>query len=379
MISPHHSIDSTYQAVEAFGNFSHTPDIGSEQSCTSTNSIILMDNFNPLEWDHVHVNLDKIKELATELMLNNRLEKADWTDIVPRGLEMKEQVEYLVGLISIDFCHWGSKLNQNESGIRDFYAKDESGDNVRGSGAMIALARKAYNNGAKIFDAAFMEKATVNDLRPYFMGFDIEESPMEIPWLEDRVRVLNEVGDILLKKWQGSFYNVLLQSEARAFNEGKGFVELLVRDFPRFRDEYIYRDKKIGIYKLPQLAVIALQSALSSSSGFTHFKDCDALTLCADYQLPRSLRAFRVLEYSSELKTYVDGEKWIDSGSNLEIELRMATVFAGHQLKENINALLAEEGRSLITSQELDFALWSHGRKLDRKSSKHHLTRTIMY
>lgn len=342
-------------------------------------SIVLMQNFDPFEWKHVHVNLDKINDLATQLIKINHLKIADWTEILPQGLEMKERVEYIMGLICIDFCHWDFKSKQEENGIRDFYTKDDLGINVRGSSAMTTLAKRAYQNKIKIFDAECMKKMTVNDLRPHFMGIDNKGNLMEIPWLAERVKVMNEVGNILIEKWNGSFYNLLYEAKARAFNNGKGFIELLVRDFPRFKDEYIYKGKKIGIYKLAQLSIMALQSSLSQCSDFCPFKDCDVLTVCADYQLPRSLQALGILEYGSELKTYIDHEKLIDFGSQLEIELRMATVFAGHQLKQVMNAILADEGKSLITSQELDYLLWNHGRQLDYDINKHHLTLTIMY
>jgi hypothetical protein len=347
---------------------------GVKMSYADDDVIVLMQNFDPLEWEHVHIHLDKINDLAIELAKIDHLKIADWSEILPNGLKMKELVEYIIGLISIDFCHWD--IEENE--IHDFYIKDGVGT-IRGSAAMTALAKKAYDNGIKIFDATFMEKVTVNELRPHFMGIDHEGNLMEIPWLEERVKVLNEVGRILLEKWKGSFYNVYYEAEARAFNQGKGFVELLVRDFPRFKDEYLYKNKKIGIYKLAQLSVMALQSALSQCPNFSPFKDCDALTLCADYQLPRSLRALGILEYDSELKTTVDQEKLISPGSPLEIELRMATVFAGQQIKKIINQILADVGKSPITSQELDYFLWRHGRELDGNINKHHLTHTMMY
>lgn len=181
-----------------------------------------------------------------------------------------------------------------------------------------------------------------------------------------------------MRNGQGLF-TILKKSDSLAFNEGKGFVELLVNNFPRFKDEYLYKNQKIGIYKLAQLAVMALQSALSQFEEFRSFKDCDNLTLCADYQLPRSLRFLGILEYGSELKDCVDQEKLIPFGSFIEIELRMATIYAGWQLKKVMNQFCSQKGLQQITSQEIDFMLWNQGRQLNRNTDKHHLTRTIMY
>ncbi len=342
-------------------------------------SIIPMQNFDPLEWEYVHVNFEKIDALANTLVTTHSLQKADWQEILPLGLDMDVLIEYVMGLICIDFCHWDLQEQSGKKCVRDFYVKDELGALLRGSTAMTFLAKKAYQNGVRIFDAAFMKHMTVDDFRSHFIGFDREGNAMEIPWLTERVKALNEIGDILLKKWRGSFCNILSAAKRRAFNNGNGFVELLAKDFPRFKDEYIYKNKIIGIYKLAQLSVMALQSALSSYPEFPYFEDCDALTLCADYQLPRSLRANGVLEYEPELSNYIDQEILLAPGSVMEIELRMSTIYAGQHLKQILNQILASQARPLITCQELDSLLWSHGRRLDRSIYKHHLSLTIMY
>lgn len=339
----------------------------------------LAETLDPSEWEYVRINFDKLNTLAGELAASNSLKKADWREILPVGLGMKELVEYVMGLISIDFCHWDLKEQSGKTIVRNFYTKDELGVLLRGSAAMAYLAKKAYQNGVKLFDADFMKHMTVDILRPHFIGFDCDENVMEIPWLADRVKVLNEVGEILLKKWNGSFCNILIEAKRRAFNQGNGFVEILINDFPRFKDEYIYKNKKIGIHKLAQLSVIALQSTLSSYYKFPLFEDFNALTLCADYQLPRALRALGVLEYKAELSNYVDQEIPLVPGSSMEIELRMATICVGEHLKQISNAVLTKENRPLITSQELDFFLWSYGRQLDRNVHKHHLSITTMY
>jgi hypothetical protein len=329
--------------------------------------IVMLENIDALEWKHVRIHDDAIDRLALTILNLSPLQIADWRDLLPPGLELKECVDYIMGLICVDFCHWD--LDGKE--IQQFYTKE----GLRGSAAMSALAKEAYLKGVKIFEASFMKTASVKTLLPYFMGVDLEGNPMVIPWLEDRVRVMNQIGEILTENWSGSFLFLLQASNGKIFNQGKGFVELLVNHFPRFQDEYLYNGKKVGIYKLAQLSVMALQSILHSSL----FCDCHTLTLCADYQLPRSLRALGVLEYGPELSDAVDQQRLIPFGSPMEIELRLATILSGERLKAKLNALLQKKGERLVTAQELDYFLWNYGRQLDPTISKHHLTRTIMY
>lgn len=345
----------------------------------SDNCIVPILHFDPLEWEHVHVNFENIDAFAAQLAAGSSLQSADWREIFPSGLSIDELINYAMGLICIDFCHWDLQEQSGKRCIRDFFVKDESGALLRGSSAMTFLAKKAYQNGLKVFEMAFMERLTVDDLGSHFMGFDCEGNVMEIPWLAERVKVLNEVGTILLKKWNCSFCNVLAAAKRKAFNDGNGFVELLVRDFPRFKDESVYKNKKIGIYKLAQLSVMALQSSLSSYFEVPLFEDLDALTICADYQLPRSLRAVGILEYEPDLANSIDQEILLIAGDEMEVELRMATVYAGQKLKEALNQIFAAKNKPLITSQELDYLLWSEGRELDRNLHKHHLSLTIMY
>lgn len=178
-----------------------------EEKNVNLDKIVLMQNFDPYQWEHLKINLNKIPELAEKLINDPNLKSANWVEILPKGLGIEQSVEYIVGLISIDFCHWDVIEGQKNNIICDFFTLDDDGKKVRGSVAMTALAKKAYSSGSILFDAFFMKKVTIDELRPYFMGFDQDDHPMEIPLLSERVKVMNEIGNILLEKWSGSFYN----------------------------------------------------------------------------------------------------------------------------------------------------------------------------
>lgn len=142
---------------------------------------IQAETLDPSEWEYVQINFDKLDSLASELVARHSLEKADWREILPLDLGMKELVEYVMGFISIDFCHWDLKEQSGKTIVRDFYTRDDLGALLRGSSAMEFLAKKAYQNGVRLFDADFMKHMTVDILRPHFLGFDCDENVMEIP------------------------------------------------------------------------------------------------------------------------------------------------------------------------------------------------------
>lgn len=316
----------------------------------------------------------KLEILAIELAYDPELRAPSWASCIPPGLTFEESINCLLGLIAIDFCHWGLT---SELHVFDFYTENDQGQIVRGSEAVTELLKRAYQQDVKLFEAPFMSAATVDNLRPYFMGFDGAGNEIEIPLLQERVQVMNELGKILLTKWKGSFHHVLLAAKGRALNHGEGFVEILVQDFPRYRDEYLYQGEKVGIYKLAQLSVFALQSALSSKLH-PLFSDCHRLTLCADYQIPRCLHAMGILHYHPLLEETIQKQQCIPKDSAFEIELRMATLYVGSLLKDKINAIRLSRSDCVITSQELDYLLWSRGRRLPPEN-KHHLTITTMY
>lgn len=335
------------------------------------NAITFLENFDATKWQYVRINEVQLEKAAE--MFSQMVPKPNWADHIPQGLDFEESVNYLMSLISIDFCHWGFDENTHE--ILQFYVEDE-GKRIRGSMAMFFLAKKAYEQGTKLFDASSMKEMTADRFREYFMGVDVLGRPMEIPMLAERVRVLNEVGSILLERWNGSFLGILEAAGRRILHNGKGFVELLVQEFPRFRDEYIYRGEKIGIYKLAQLAVMALENTFPQDLQYSSFEDLEVLTLCADYQIPKGFYALGILEYDPILSEKIEKETWLPAGSLEEIEIRMATVYAGELLKKGINERLEEDGKAPITTIVFDNLLWSYSRQL---GGKHHLTRTIMY
>lgn len=95
--------------------------------------------------------------------------------------------------------------------------------------------------------------------------------------------------------------------------------------------------------------------------------DCSQLTLCADYQLPRMLRAMGVLEYSPGLAQKVDSQTLIEKDSIEERAIRAATIVAGEMLAEHFG----------VTPAAVDNFLWTNRSKAG--SAPFHLTITTDY
>ncbi|ERE80794.1 putative UPF0553 protein C9orf64 like protein [Cricetulus griseus] len=117
-----------------------------------------------------------------------------------------------------------------------------------------------------------------------------------MPLLEERHRILNETGKILLEKFGGSFLNCVQKSEKSA----QKLMRLVVENFPSYRDEAQFEGKRISFYKRAQILVADTWSVLEGK-GDGCFEDISSITMFADYRLPQILVYLGALKYSDDL------------------------------------------------------------------------------
>ncbi len=87
----------------------------------------------------------------------------------------------------------------------------------------------------------------------------------------------------------------------RLYDNGKGLVDRLVKEFPRFNDVSQYDGHTIKFYKLPQLGLWITYCALHKSGKFA-IEDLDRMTAFADYIVPVGLRLMGITNYSDETR-----------------------------------------------------------------------------
>lgn len=102
-----------------------------------------------------------------------------------------------------------------------------------------------------------------------------------------------------------------------------GLVNLLARDFPRFRDEHKFegRSKPIRFLKRAQILVADLWACFDGES-YGRFYDIDKITIFADYRVPQMLISLGALYCSPAVATAIHRKKIIESGSSWEVQLR---------------------------------------------------------
>jgi hypothetical protein len=230
-------------------------------------------------------------------------------------------------------------------------------------GLHLALHR-ALEDGVPALEGEWLAQVSVEQLRELLRG-----GTSELQMLEERAAILRDIGATLVERYDGRFHNFAASTSPRLYDDGHGFLESLVREFPRFDDSV----GDVHFWKLAQLAVWILEITLRDDGGLG-FDDLSELTAFADYIVPAALEVMGVLRYSDELSHAIAAGQLIDAGSPWEVELRAHTINACSLLCECVNALRPPELQVIVP--QIDARLWL---PFHTSHLPHHLTRTIYY
>ena len=239
-------------------------------------------------------------------------------------------------------------------------------ENLSDTDAMVYQIDKALLEGAPLTQGHYMRDMNLKEFKRIFTG------NIEMPMADEKVEILNNVGDTLVTKYSGDWINFIDDGPKKLYDNGVGLVERLVRDFKRFDDHSIFENEKVYFLKLAQLAFWGIHRELSKRHFY--IEDMENMTAFADYIIPVALESFGIVKYSSGLKEKIDLGILIDRDSIEEIEIRSTSIYVTAKLTELINNYKNEEEKIIIP--QLDFKLWTDFHADERP---HHLTKTIMY
>src|SRR5437588_637753 len=196
---------------------------------------------------------------------------------------------------------------------------------------------------------------------------------IEMPMLDEKMQVWRQVGSVLARKYDGRFHNFVKSCPPRLYDNGAGLIDRMVKEFPRFNDVSQYDGETVKLYKLPQLGIWLVYSALRKSGQF-RLEDMDKMTAFADYIVPVALRLLGITSYSAELERAINAYQMIPRDSRWEVEIRAHCIYATALLTEEINHIRPKNQQIIIP--QIDARLWTH---YHTTSWPHHLTKTIMY
>ena len=259
---------------------------------------------------------------------------------------------YLFLLDSLNFCFWSQK--------KKWYIR-EGGKVYSGYFALSLALKRFFENYPEKASLKYFSRMPLGDFSDIFRGGG------ELLLFRERYRILQQVSRFLLEKYNGNLQGFVLSAKHRFSN-----LVPQIAQIPSFGDIVFYHGKKVYFWKRAQILAADILGAFDNK-GIGYFKDLGYLTCFPDYKLPQILLSLGILSYSSSLKKKIQKRVLIPAGSQEEIEIRSATVWAVEYLRR----YLRREGRKIFSFQ-LDWILWNRAQKT-KMVLPHHLTKTIFY
>lgn len=228
-----------------------------------------------------------------------------------------------------------------------------------------ALAQHFRQNGP--IPAPELAKLNAQDCATIFRQ-DIQKEPIR-HLMKLFARALNQLGDYLLKSFDGRFGAMLQAAEHSA-----GQLAQMLLQIPCFQDIARYQGKSIPFLKRAQITAADLSLAFNGQ-GPGYFADLGQLTCFADNMIPHVLRCEGLLEYHPKLAAQIDSGQQLEAGSAEEVEIRACALHTVELLQQ----ALARNGR-LLRAMDLDYLIWNRGQQATYDGGERiHLTRTWFY
>lgn len=301
--------------------------------------------------DFVKINRVKVLEFSKgfEKHANHYWLKDSPFDV--NQLSTDQKLMFIVVFNAISFSYWGNP----------YWNVEYKGKlHTRGTWSLVASIFRAIEEGKDILNPAYLASISKEELSKILRG------NTEIPLLDERVKILNEIGTILIQKFDGQFSSLIDESE----NDAIVLVNLILETFPSFQDFALYKSEKVFFQKRAQALVEGICS-IFQGKGHGELKNIGTLTALADYIIPNLLRKLGILEYSQDLSKKIDNEELLPKGSPEEVEIRSCTIWAIELIKKELEAHKLQ-----VSALSINDYLWSVGGNAE---TPFHRTRTTAY
>ncbi|XP_022662100.1 queuosine salvage protein-like isoform X4 [Varroa destructor] len=236
--------------------------------------------------------------------------------------------------------------------------------------SLCASVNRALEENIPMIEASFYSTVSKEQLKMIFRS----NNGSEIPLFDQRLEILHQAGAILKEKYAGKFVNCIRACKSDAL----GLLSLLVNEFPSFRDEAVYKSKKVSFYKRAQILVADLWACFEGQS-LGEFYNIDDITIFADYRVPQVLVYLGAIEYSPKLMARLQEDQLLENDSREVCEIRGVTIYACELVRD----ILQKDFDSSVNSILVDFFLWDYRRdnaeEIESKGIPFHRVRCIYY
>ncbi|QQS15751.1 MAG: queuosine salvage family protein [Candidatus Moraniibacteriota bacterium] len=301
----------------------------------------------------VSIDRGALEEFCSSFSLDG-MGVAEFGDVAE--LDIPESIGLVRIFNCVNFCFWARRGEEK-------WATKINGEVIDGAAGIFRAIEEMYKNGVPLLDAHFLQNLNQEKFNELLGG------NVEIPLLDERVKSLNEAGEVLLRDFDGSFMKVFESAKWDTVE----LTNIFIKFFPSFNDRVTFEGKEIDFHKRAQLNADMINCQLTKR-GEKELFNLDKLTAFADYKVPQMLRKLEILKYTPELAARVDAFQEIDMGSREEIEIRAVTIWAIERMKEALKSRFP-----LVTTRQLNDHLWSLGQAKSSHDKPYHRTKTIYY
>lgn len=301
----------------------------------------------------IKLNREKVKEFSQRF---DHGATTHWLNAAPFGFSKfndEQRLHFLFIFNALSFCYWGEPK----------WTIEHDGRVYDGAWGLIVALHRAIEEGIPLLDFSYCAEASKDNLARILRG------NVEVPLLEERSRILNEIGSVTINVFGGKLENLIKSASGDAMR----LLDNILAHYSSFQDESVYQGKQIFFEKRAQLLTNDIYRVFRGR-GFGNLKNVDQLTACADYKLPQILRRVGIFSYNQKLAQKIDAKTELPHGSEEEVGIRANTIWAVEYIKEEV----AKRG-AFVTSMEIDDHLWLATQEKFLDDKPYHRTRTIAY
>jgi hypothetical protein len=209
---------------------------------------------------------------------------------------------------------------------------------------------RALRRGQNLLDPTYLASMTMADVLALYR--DERDGKTSLQMLPQRLAKLNEIGNVLERRFGGQAANLLAEADGYLFrDDGQGLVQLLLLHFPTAYFDWPFNKLAILLGKLLLLRNAPAIPTTAQFRELTTFRDPQHFAIAADYYIPLFFIRTGVFRISDTLARRLRTRQLIERNSRMEWDYRASTIVAGQ-------ILAAEAGLSVPA---LDEALWQSG------------------
>lgn len=252
--------------------------------------------------NYVKINEKKIEEFLNNINLD--YQDTHFLDNFKDKYTEKERILLVFLIESINFCFYKEP---------HFIYKDQ-----KNSSAMFSIFVDKTLEDKRLLDIEYLKEI---DYESFIHIFEIEEGNLKKRF-ENFKETINYI-------YYHNFYE-----ELYSLHNTDALYKYIVTHFKSFNDTAIYKGKKIYFYKRATLLINDLFKI--SEKIKNNLKNVDDLLGCADYVIPKGMRAYGMLKYKNELEDKIDNYEEIKPFSEYEIEIRANMLWVLELIKQKL-------------------------------------------